>query len=102
VLGGIAVAVGTWLFMTYLVFPHLKSLSAQDGAEDRVVPEDEVRAGQTASPPAASTPAASTPAASGQAASGHDQPAELHIPGQTLGAEAGIEPAGEPGKSLKR
>ena len=102
VLGGIAVAVGTWLFMTYLVFPHLKSLSAQDGAEDRVVPEDEVRARQTASPPAASTPAAGVQAASGQAASGHDQPAELHIPGQTRGAEAGIEPAGEPGKSLKR
>jgi hypothetical protein len=92
VLGGIAVAVGTWLFMTYLVFPHLKSLSAQDGAEDRVVPADEVRAGQTASAPVVSAPAAS----------GHGQPAELHIPGQTLGAEAGIEPAGEPGNSLKR
>jgi membrane-associated phospholipid phosphatase len=97
VLGGIAVAVGTWLFMTYLVFPHLKSLSAQDGAEDRVVADHEVRAGQTASPATASAQSTSA-----QAASGHGQPAELHIPGQTLGAEAGIEPAGEPGNSLKR
>jgi membrane-associated phospholipid phosphatase len=55
VLGGIAVAVGTWLVMNRLVFPHLKSLSAQEGAEERVVPEDEVRSGQGVSPDEAGT-----------------------------------------------
>ncbi|HEY2276869.1 MAG TPA: phosphatase PAP2 family protein [Streptosporangiaceae bacterium] len=112
VLGGIAVAVGTWLAMNYLVFPHVKSLSAQDGAEERVVPVDEVRPGDAASAQAvgqqvagAQTAGAQTAGqqkAGQQAASGQDQPAELHIPAQTRGAEAGIEPAGKPGNSLKR
>jgi hypothetical protein len=102
VLGGIAVAVGTWLAMNHLVFPHVKSLSAQDGAEERVVPEDEVRPGHAASAHSVGQEAASAQTAGQQAASGHDQPAELHTPEQTRGAEAGIEPAGEPGNSLKR
>jgi membrane-associated phospholipid phosphatase len=97
VLGGIAVAVGTWLAMTHLVFPHVRSLSAQDGAEERVVPEDEVQPGH-----AVSAQAVSAQAVSAQAASADGQPAELHIRKQTRGAEAGIEAAGEPGKSLKR
>ena len=92
VLGGIAVAVGTWLAMTHLVFPHVRSLSAQDGAEERVVPEDELQPG----------PAVSAQAVSAQTVSADGQPAELHIREQTRGAEAGIEAAGEPGKSLKR
>ena len=36
VLGGIAVAVLTWLVMTYLVVPHVPALSARAGAETRI------------------------------------------------------------------
>lgn len=84
VLGGIAVAVGTWLVMNHLVFPHLKSLSAQEGAEERVVPEDEVRSGSEA----------------GRSADG--QRTVLQAPEQREGTEAGTEPAGEPGGTLNR
>jgi membrane-associated phospholipid phosphatase len=89
VLGGIAVAVGTWLVMNRLVFPHLKSLSAQEGAEERVVPEDEVRSGHGVSPGAERRPA-------------DGQPATLQVPEQSPGTEAGTEPVADPGGTLKR
>jgi membrane-associated phospholipid phosphatase len=82
VLGGVALAVGSWLVMNHLVAPHLKGLSAPDGAEERVVPDEEIRPGL------------------GAAADG--QPAALQIPEQSRGTEDGTEPVGEPGVARKR
>ena len=87
VLGGITVAVGTWLVMTYLVFPHVRSLSARDEAGERVVPEDKVRPGRTTS---------------AQTVSADGQPAELQVPEQRGGTEAGTGSVGDPGGTLKR
>jgi len=88
VLGGIAFAVGTWLVMTRLVFPRIRSLAAADGAEERVVPEDEVQPGAGAG--------------TGVGTGVGGQPATLHIPAQSRGTEDGTEPAGHPGETLKR
>jgi membrane-associated phospholipid phosphatase len=83
VIGGVALAVVSWLVMTYLIAPHVKALSASDGAEERVVAEEEVRP------------------APGSAGDGQP-PVTLHVPEQSRGTEAGTKPAGDPGETLKR
>jgi len=113
VIGGALLAVASWLVMTYLVAPHLKALSAQDGAEERVVPEDEVRPGQGAGADGQAAPADSQGVAGdGQGVSAEGppvpeggpggQPGSLHVPEQSPGAEAGTGPVGDPGEALKR
>ncbi len=98
VLGGIAVAVATWLVMTHLIAPHVNVLSAEDGAEERVVAEDEVRPGHGVTTDGVTT--------DGQTGGGQPvvagQPAVLHAPGQTRGTDDGTTAAGKPGDSLKR
>jgi membrane-associated phospholipid phosphatase len=92
VIGGILFAAGTWLVMNRLVFPHIRSLAGADGAEERVVADDEIRPGPGADH--------GTGAETGVGAS--DQPATLQVPAQSRGTEDGTEPAGDPGATLKR
>ncbi len=82
VIGGILLAVFSWLVMTYLIAPHLKALSAPDGAETQVVTDDEARPGR--------------------AVTEDSHPTELKVPEQSRGTEAGTGPVGDPGESLKR
>jgi membrane-associated phospholipid phosphatase len=92
VLGGVALAVITWLVMTYLVAPHLKMLSAQDGTETRVAAEDEARPGD----------GVTGHDAAGGRVSGNSHASELHLPEHSPGTEEGTAPAGKPGEPLKR
>jgi membrane-associated phospholipid phosphatase len=82
VIGGVLLAVASWLVMTRLVAPHLKVLSAQDGLEETMLPEDKVQ--------------------SGPSGTGERQPTELNIPEQRRGTEAGTGTVGDPGETLKR
>jgi membrane-associated phospholipid phosphatase len=89
VLGGIALAVITWLVMTYLVVPHVKALTASTGAEERVVTiTDEAGA-------------ESETAADGYR-SGESPETELQGPEQIDGDPAGAAAAGRPGEVRKR
>ena len=72
VLGGVAVAVLTWVFMNQVVVPHVRALSAGTGAEERIVAADEdgpgIELGAGASPAAEPEAEASADAVPGAGA----------------------------------
>jgi hypothetical protein len=94
VLGGIALAVVTWLVMNYLIVPHVKALSASTGAEERVV--------AAADETGAESETAGDGYRAGELPETELPETELQVPEQTRGDPAGAAPAGSRGAARKR